>query len=61
MIDRVNLLRTTYMKDLIYFPRPGFGLHGIHTLRFRTAEMNRPIDVRFEIPLKKHGKKSRQG
>jgi len=48
------------MEDLIYFPRPDLGLHGVHTLRFRAAEMTRPIDVRFEIPLKKHGMKGRK-
>jgi hypothetical protein len=61
VIDRVHLRRTTYIKDMLYFPRPDHGLDGTHTLRFRTAEMTRPIDVRFEIPLKVKKKKRNRG
>lgn len=51
-VDRVHLKRTVYFKDLIYFPYPDLGLRGVLTIRFRTKEMTRPIDVRFEVPLK---------
>jgi hypothetical protein len=52
-LDPVQLGRWNYTKDVLYFPRPALGLDGLLTLRFRTQEMTRPLDVRFKVPLKK--------
>ena len=51
-IERVHLERSSYFKDLIFFPRPDLGLDGVMTLRVQADGMTEPIEVRFEIPLK---------
>jgi len=48
--ERVELTDRTYLKDLIYFPRPANGWHGVLTLQFMARGLARPIQVRFTVP-----------
>ena len=48
-IPRVELGPFSWFRDVVYFPRPQAGLHGVLTLRVDRPGSD-PIDVRFEIP-----------
>ena len=45
-----NLDRDTYLRDILFFPQPEGGLSGILTLQFLTPGMDKPVEVKFEIP-----------
>jgi len=49
--ERVELTHRTFMKDLIYFARPEGGWAGVNTLQFVARGLERPIQVRFTIPI----------
>jgi hypothetical protein len=58
-LDNVHLDRETFMVDTIYFVHPKDGIEGVLTLRLLTEGMDKPVDVRFTVPLKH--KKNRGG
>jgi hypothetical protein len=51
-IDRVHLSAYSWLRDVIYFPRPQAGLEGVLTLRVSGGGIDPPIDVRFKVPLR---------
>jgi hypothetical protein len=51
-LDNVHLDRETFMVDTIYFVHPKDGIEGVLTLRLLTEGMDKPVDVRFTVPLK---------
>lgn len=51
-IPRVELSRSAWFSDVIYFPRPEAGLGGVLTLRFRASGMEQPVEVRLRVPLR---------
>ncbi len=48
-----NLDRETYLEDLVFFPRPEAGLEGVLTLQLLVPGMDKPVELRFEVPEKK--------
>lgn len=58
-LESVHLDRETFMVDTIYFVHPKDGIEGVLTLRLLTEGMDKPVDVRFTVPLKH--KKNREG
>jgi len=50
-IDRVHLSAYSWLRDVIYFPRPQAGLEGVLTLRVSGGGIDPPIDIRFKVPL----------
>ena len=51
-VERVHLDAYTWIRDVIYFPRPDSGLGGVLALRLSGGGVDPPLEVRFRIPLR---------
>ncbi len=49
-LDDIELSRQTWIADVLYFPMPDAGLGGPLTLRLAGKGIERPVEVRFEVP-----------
>ena len=50
--ELIEMTRDTYFEDIVYFPRPESGLDGVLTLQFVAHGIDRPLRVRFEVPIR---------
>lgn len=48
-VTRVELVPGTWMQDVLYFPRPPSGTHGIMTLTIQAKGLEVPIAVKFRV------------
>ena len=48
-VTRVELASGTWLQDVLYFPRPPAGTHGVMTLTIRARGIDAPIKVKFRI------------
>lgn len=48
-VTRVELAPGTWFQDVLYFPRPPAGTHGVMTLKIQGRGMEHSITVRFRV------------